>query len=149
MPPTCPASCVFSIGGDAMRIFAVLLAVGLALASVSPVYAGSTGSESQQSGQIGTEPPGMLVLARAGAERLIRRAPVGLTDAQVYGIAAGIVAAAIVGDLAGLNGAGITALAAIGGALGNWLLSGPIAEAALTADEPDGGPHSTPPTPAR
>jgi hypothetical protein len=128
-----------------MRIFAMLFAVGLVLVG-SQGYAEPAGSESQRSGQTAKEAPGLLLLAQVGAERVVRQIPAGLTDSQVYGIAAGIVAAAVVGDLVGLNGAGITALAAIGGALGNWLLSEPIAEAALTVDEPDGGPHSTPPT---
>ena len=73
----------------------------------------------------------------------------GRTDrCENYGIAVGIVAGALAADLAGLNGLGTLALAAVGGALGNWL-SEPIAEAALTADEPDGVPYSRPPTGTR
>ena len=90
----------------------------------------------------------MLVLAQAGAERLVRRmSRVGLTHAQVWGIAAGIVVAAAVADVAGLNGTATLALAAVGGTLGKWLLSEPIAEAPLTADEPDVGGLSTLPKP--
>ena len=139
-----------------MRIVAMLLALGLAF--VGPqAYAEPAGLENSPSEQTASETPGLLMLAQAGAERVVRQVPVGLTDAQVYGIAAGVVAAAVVGDLAGLNGAGITALAAVGGtvlaavvgALGNWLLSEPVAEALTAADKPDGAPHSSPPTPAR
>jgi hypothetical protein len=63
--------------------------------------------------------------------------------------AVGIVAGALAADLAGFNGLGTLALAAVGGGLGNWLLSEPIAEAALTAEEPDGVPYSRPPTGTR
>jgi hypothetical protein len=130
-----------------MRICAMLLALGMAF--VGPdAYAEPKGSESSPSGQVAKETPGMLVLAQAGAERIVRQAPAGLTDAQIYGIAVGIVAGALAADLAGLNGLGTLALAAVGGALGNWL-SEPIAEAALTADEPDGVPYSRPPTGTR
>jgi hypothetical protein len=117
-----------------MRIFAMLFALGLALVG-SQAYAEPAGSESPRFKQIATEAPGILVLAQTGAERVVRQIPAALTDAEVWGIAAGIVAGALVADLAGLNGAGTLALAAVGGVLGDWLLSEPIAEAALTADE--------------
>jgi len=116
-----------------MRIFAMLLALGLALAGPQ-AYAEPAGSESLRSEQIATEIPGLLVLAQAGAERAVRQVPAGLTNAQVWGIAVGIVAAAFVADVAGLNGLGTLALAAAGGAFGNWLLSEPIA-VSLTVDE--------------
>jgi hypothetical protein len=137
-----------SSGVDPMRIFAVLFVLGLALVG-SQAHAEPAGSESPGSGQVVAEAPGILVLAQAGAERIVRQAPAGLTDAQIYGIAVGIVAGALAADLAGLNGLGTLALAAVGGALGNWLLSAPIAEAALTADEPDEVPDSRPPNPTR
>jgi hypothetical protein len=124
-----------------MRIVAMLVALGLALVG-SQAYAEPAGLESPRSKQIATEAPGILVLAQTGAERVVRQIPAALTDAEVWGIAAGIVAGALVADLAGLNGAGTLALAAVGGVLGNWLLSEPIAEAALTADEPDRIPDS-------
>jgi hypothetical protein len=131
-----------------MRIVAMLVALGLALVS-SQTYADPAGSESLRSGQVTTETPELLVLAQTGAERVVRQIPVALTDLEVWGIGAGIVAGALVADLAGLNGAGTLALAAVGGVLGNWLLSEPSAEAGLTADEPDGVPYSRPPTGTR
>jgi hypothetical protein len=130
-----------------MRNFAAWFALALVL--IGPqAYAEPASSESPEFGRVAAEEPGMLVLAQAGAERVVRRmSRVGLTHAQVWGIAAGIVVAAAVADVAGLNGTATLALAAVGGTLGKWLLSEPIAEAALTADEPDGGGLSTLPKP--
>jgi hypothetical protein len=105
-----------------MRIFAMLLALGLALAG-SQAYAEPAASEHSRAAQAATETPGLLVLAQAGAERIARQVPAGLTDAQIYGIAVGIVGGALAADLAGLNGLGTLAFAAAGGALGNWLLA--------------------------
>jgi hypothetical protein len=65
----------------------------------------------------------LLVEAQAGAERMVREIPAGLTNAQVWGIAAGIVAGAFVADLLGGTGLVTLGLAAAGGAAGNWLLS--------------------------
>jgi hypothetical protein len=81
------------------------------------------------------ETPGLLMAGAAWRGARCSAGP-SRSDAQVYGIAAGIVAAAVVGDLTRLNGAGVTALVAVGGtalaavvrALGNWLLSEPVAE---------------------
>jgi hypothetical protein len=65
----------------------------------------------------------LWVEAQAGAERMVREIPAGLTNAQVWGIAAGIVAGAFVADLLGGTGLVTLGLAAAGGATGNWLLS--------------------------
>jgi hypothetical protein len=130
-----------------MRIFAMLFALGMALVG-SQVYAEPTGSESSRGGQVGAETPGLLVLAQAGAERAVRQVPAGLTDTQVWGIAGGIVAGALIADAAGLNGLATLALAAAGGALGSWLLSEPLVES-LTADETDGAPYFEPPPTGR
>jgi hypothetical protein len=129
-----------------MRIFAMLLALGLAFAG-SQVYAEPAALERSRAAQDAAERPGLLVLAQAGAERIARQVPAGLTDAQIYGIAVGIVAGALAADLAGLNGLGTLALAATGGALGNWLLAEPIAES-LTTDDTD-GKSSQPPSTGR
>jgi hypothetical protein len=116
-----------------MRIIATLLTLGLALPGYQ-AYAEPAASKRSRAAQTATEAPGLFVLAQAGAERAVRQVPAGLTDAQVYGIAVGIVAGAFAADLAGLNGLGTLALAAAGGALGNWLLSEPVA-VSLTVDE--------------
>jgi hypothetical protein len=113
-----------------MRIIATLVTLGLALAGHQG-YAEPAASERSRAA---TEAPGLFVLAQAGAERAVRQVPASLTDAQVYGIAVGIVAGAFAADLAGLNGLSTLALAAAGGALGNWLLSEPVVER-VTPDE--------------
>jgi len=103
-----------------MRFFSALLALGLILSGpqVSAQPATSAGSA-----QSSTMVPEFLVLAQAGAERMVREVPVGLTNAQIWGLAIGIVAGAFVADIAGLNGLATLALAAAGGATGNMLLS--------------------------
>jgi hypothetical protein len=116
-----------------MRIFAMLFTLGLALAC-SQAYAQPAASQHARPAQAAAEMPGLLVLAQVGAERIARQVPAGLTDAQIYGIAVGIVAGALAADLAGLNGLGTLTLTAIGGALGNRLLAERIAER-LTVDE--------------
>jgi hypothetical protein len=65
----------------------------------------------------------LFVEAQAGAERVVREIPAGLSNAQVWGIAAGIVAGAFVADMLGAGGLVTLGLAAAGGATGNWLLS--------------------------
>jgi hypothetical protein len=65
----------------------------------------------------------LLLEAQANAERFVRQVPAGLTNAQVWGIAAGIVAGGIIADLLGASGLVTLGLAAGGGAMGNWLLS--------------------------
>jgi hypothetical protein len=116
-----------------MRIFVVVLALGLALVG-SQAYAEPAAAERSRDAQAATETPGLLVLAQAGAERIVRQVPAGLTDAQIYGIAVGIVGGALAADLVGFNGLGTLALAAAGGALGNWLLAERFAER-LVVDE--------------
>jgi hypothetical protein len=54
---------------------------------------------------------------------VVREIPAGLSNAQVWGIAAGIVAGAFVADMLGAGGLVTLGLAAAGGATGNWLLS--------------------------
>ena len=67
----------------------------------------------------------LLEQSREGAEDFVRefQASTGITDSQVYGIATGIVVGAVVADLLGGNGLATVALAAGGGALGNWIMS--------------------------
>lgn len=67
----------------------------------------------------------LLEQSREGAEDVVRgfQSAAGLTDSQVYGIAAGIVAGAVIADLMGGNGLATLALASAGGALGNWVMS--------------------------
>ena len=67
----------------------------------------------------------LLEQSREGAEDVVRgfQTSTGLTDSQVYGIAAGIVVGAVVADLMVGNGLATFALAAGGGALGNWIMS--------------------------
>jgi F0F1-type ATP synthase assembly protein I len=67
----------------------------------------------------------LLEQSREGAEDLVRefQTSAGLTDSQIYGIAVGIVVGAVLADLAGGNGLATIALAAGGGALGNWIMS--------------------------
>jgi hypothetical protein len=65
----------------------------------------------------------LLVQAQAGAERMVRGIPAGLTNAQVWGIAVGIVAGAVAADMLGAAGVVTLGLAAGGGALGNWIFS--------------------------
>jgi hypothetical protein len=47
----------------------------------------------------------------------------GLTDSQVYGIAAGIVVGALFADMIGGGGLATITLATGGAALGNWIMS--------------------------
>jgi hypothetical protein len=67
----------------------------------------------------------LLEQSREGAEEVVRgfQTSAGLTDSQVYGIAAGIVVGAVFADLMGGGGLTTIALAAGGGALGNWIMS--------------------------
>jgi F0F1-type ATP synthase assembly protein I len=67
----------------------------------------------------------LLEQSREGAEDVVRefQASAGLTDSQIYGIAAGIVVGAVLADLMGGGGLATIALAAGGGALGNWIMS--------------------------
>jgi hypothetical protein len=67
----------------------------------------------------------LLEQSREGAEDVVRefQASAGLTDSQVYGIAAGIVVGAVLADLMGGGGLATIALAAGGAALGNWIMS--------------------------
>jgi len=67
----------------------------------------------------------LLEQSREGAEDVVRefQASTGITDSQVYGIAAGIVVGAVLADLMGGGGLATIALAAGGGALGNWVMA--------------------------
>jgi hypothetical protein len=67
----------------------------------------------------------LLEQSREGAEEVVRefQASTGITDSQVYGIAAGIVVGAVLADLLGGGGLATIALAAGGGALGNWVMA--------------------------
>jgi hypothetical protein len=67
----------------------------------------------------------LLEQSREGAEDAVRefQAATGITDSQVYGIAAGIVVGAVLADMMGGGGLATIALAAGGGALGNWIMA--------------------------
>jgi hypothetical protein len=67
----------------------------------------------------------LLEQSREGAEEVVRgfQASTGITDSQVYGIAAGIVVGAVFADMIGGGGLATIALAAGGGALGNWIMA--------------------------
>jgi hypothetical protein len=67
----------------------------------------------------------LLEQSRQGAEDVVRefQASTGITDGQVYGIAAGIVVGAVLADMMGGGGLATIALAAGGGALGNWIMA--------------------------
>jgi hypothetical protein len=67
----------------------------------------------------------LLEQSREGAEDVVRefQASTGITDSQVYGIAAGVVVGAVLADLMGGGGLATIALAAGGGALGNWIMA--------------------------
>jgi hypothetical protein len=111
-------------------MFAALLALSLIL--IAPqASAAPASSDSSRLGQLCAGITELLMQAQAGAERLVREVPVDLASAQVWGIAAGIVGGAIVADLAGFGGLAALALAAGGGAIGNWLLSEPIWETSI------------------
>jgi hypothetical protein len=67
----------------------------------------------------------LLEQSREGAEDMVRgfQESAGLTDRQVYGIAAGIVLGALVADMMGGGGLTTIALASGGAALGNWVMA--------------------------
>lgn len=67
----------------------------------------------------------LLEQSREGAEGVVRQfqSSTGISDSQVYGIAAGIVVGALAADLLGGGGLATIALAAGGGAAGNWIMS--------------------------
>jgi hypothetical protein len=67
----------------------------------------------------------LLEQSREGAADVVRefQTTAGLTDSQVYGIAAGIVVGAVLADMMGGGGLTTIALAAGGGAFGNWIMS--------------------------
>jgi hypothetical protein len=67
----------------------------------------------------------LLEQSREGAEDVVRefQASTGITDSQVYGIAAGIIVGAVLADMMGGGGLATIALAAGGGALGNWIMA--------------------------
>jgi hypothetical protein len=118
-----------------MRFFAALLALGLLISGAQVAAQPAT---PQSAAQPDMMMPQFLVLAQAGAERMVREVPVGLTNAQIWGIAVGVVTGAFVADLAGLNGLATLALAAAGGATGNMLLSpAAVAEVAEELDDDD------------
>lgn len=64
-----------------------------------------------------------LEQSRVELEELLKQtqSTTGLTDEQIYGIAAGIVAGAVVADLLGGGGLMTISLSAGGAALGNWI----------------------------
>ena len=81
--------------------------------------------DEQRVEELRAELKALLEQSREGAEGMVRefQASTGITDSQVYGIAAGIVVGALAADLLGGGGLATIALAAGGGALGNWIMS--------------------------
>jgi hypothetical protein len=81
--------------------------------------------DEQRVEELRSELKALLEQSREGAEGMVRefQASTGITDSQVYGIAAGIVVGALAADLMGGGGLATIALAAGGGALGNWIMS--------------------------
>lgn len=73
--------------------------------------------------QLRSEIRALMEETRTGATDLVRSVPgaESLTDAQIIGIASGIVAGAVVADFLGGSGLATIALAAGGGVLGNWI----------------------------
>jgi len=123
-----------------MRILSVFFAL-LLLLSAQTVMAQDRSSDSATGGAVTSDAiPGddeerveelrselkaLLEQSREGAEGVVRQfqSSTGLTDSQVYGIAAGIVVGALAADLLGGGGLATIALAAGGGAIGNWVMS--------------------------
>jgi hypothetical protein len=83
------------------------------------------GDDQQRVEELRSELKALLEQSREGAEGMVRefQASTGITDSQVYGIAAGIVVGALAADLLGGGGLATIALAAGGGAVGNWIMS--------------------------
>jgi hypothetical protein len=121
-----------------MRITPVIFAL-LLLLSAPTVSAQDRSSESavpdleealpaddeQRVEELRAELKSLLEQSREGAEGMVRefQASTGITDSQVYGIAAGIVVGALAADRLGGGGLATIALAAGGGAVGNWIMS--------------------------
>jgi hypothetical protein len=81
--------------------------------------------DEQRDEELRAELKALLEQSREGAEGMVRQfqSSTGITDSQVYGIAAGIVVGALAADLLGGGGLATIALAAGGGAVGNWIMS--------------------------
>jgi hypothetical protein len=81
--------------------------------------------DEQRVEELRAELKALLEQSREGAEGMVRQfqSSTGITDSQVYGIAAGIVVGALAADLLGGGGLATIALAAGGGAVGNWIMS--------------------------
>lgn len=97
-------------------------------AGSAPEAAGSStvpGNDEQRVEELRAELKALLEQSREGAEGMVRQfqSSTGITDSQVYGIAAGIVVGALAADLLGGGGLATIALAAGGGAAGNWIMS--------------------------
>jgi hypothetical protein len=84
------------------------------------------GASERRIEELRSELRALLEQSREGAEDMVRgfQESAGLTDRQVYGIAAGIVLGALVADMMGGGGLTTIALAAGGAALGNWVMGG-------------------------
>jgi hypothetical protein len=93
-------------------------APGAAASDASP-------ADEQRVEELRAELKALLEQSREGAEGVVRQfqSSTGITDSQVYGIAAGIVVGALAADLLGGGGLATIALAAGGGAAGNWIMS--------------------------
>jgi hypothetical protein len=83
------------------------------------------GEDDQRVEELRAELKALLEQSREGAEGVVRQfqSSTGISDSQVYGIAAGIVVGALAADLLGGGGLATIALAAGGGAMGNWIMS--------------------------
>lgn len=127
------AGVMVSLGRLTMRISAALLALGLMVIGPQAFAQQPAPVAQEQSTMV----PEFLVLAQAGAERMVREVPVGLTNAQIWGIAVGIVAGALVADLTGMNGLVTLSLAAVGGAAGNMLMAPGSMDEMIVEDDDD------------
>lgn len=83
------------------------------------------GEDSKRVDELRAELKALLEQSREGAADVVRefQTSTGLSDSQVYGIAAGIVVGAVIADFMGGGGLATITLAAGGGALGNWIMA--------------------------
>lgn len=127
-----------------MRVSLVVLAMSLMLSTQtvsaqdrddSPVTTGPASEattsdllpapDQERVEELRAELKALLEQSREGAEGMVRefQSSTGLTDSQVYGIAAGIVVGALLADMIGGGGLATITLATGGAALGNWIMS--------------------------
>jgi len=105
---------------SAMRPVMLLITLMLLMMGGQAYAEPATAPNAEHNGSVVSD---LFVEAQASAERMVREIPAGLTDAQVWGIAVGIVAGAFAADMLGAGGLVTLGLAAGGGAVGNWIFS--------------------------